>query len=397
MTNLIALNEIVEINPRIPKELSAMRDQRVAFVPMAAVSEDGSICSESERPLSDVMKGYTYFQKGDVLLAKITPCFENGKAAVVQGLLHDTGFGSTEFHVLRPSKEVDANYLFYQVWNPVFRFVGEKNMTGTAGQKRVPTDFLKRYKIPLPSLNEQKRIAAILDKADTIRRKRQQAIKLADDFLHATFLDMFGDPVTNPKWWPIKPLRLSLLNSRNGLSRRAKYGDSRESIVLRLQDIRPDNIRIDAPNRITLSNTEKDRYKLSNGDIAFIRVNGNSEYVGRSSVFKGYSEPVYFNDHIIRLRFSKNYCPEFLSYIFNSRAGKNLIANQVKTSAGQYTISQEGIENIQLVMPPRTLQDGFVRVGNELSIQTAKKSQSEILAEKLFLSLAHRASRGELE
>ncbi len=101
--------------------------------------------------------------------------------------------------MLRPGKDVDAKYLFYQLWNPVFRFVGEKNMTGTAGQKRVPVDFLRRYEIPLPPLPEQKRIAAILDKADAIRRKRQQAIKLADEFLRATFLDIFGDPVTNPK------------------------------------------------------------------------------------------------------------------------------------------------------------------------------------------------------
>lgn len=82
-------------------------------------------------------------------------------------------------------------------------------MTGTAGQKRVPVDFLKRYEIPLPPLPEQKRISAILDKADAIRRKRQQAIQLADDLLRSVFLDMFGDPVTNSKTWislPIKDL-----------------------------------------------------------------------------------------------------------------------------------------------------------------------------------------------
>jgi len=92
------------------------------------------------------------------------------------------------------------------IWNPRFRFFAKKNMTGTAGQKRVPVDYVKRYTIPLPPLAEQERIAAILDQADAVRQKRQQALALTDEFLQATFLDMFGDPVTNPKGWDVVPL-----------------------------------------------------------------------------------------------------------------------------------------------------------------------------------------------
>ncbi len=157
----------------MPKGLS---DEGVAsFLPMAAVSEDGLIAFEEERPVREVRKGYTYFERGDVLVAKITPCFENGKATRTSALRKPFGFGSTEFHVLRAGNEIDPSYLFHMIWNSKFRTVGMNNMTGSAGQKRVPADFLKRLEIPLPPLPEQRRIAAILDKADALRRKRRNS------------------------------------------------------------------------------------------------------------------------------------------------------------------------------------------------------------------------------
>jgi type I restriction enzyme S subunit len=220
---LVDIGDVAFINPRLPKDTD--ESQEVTFLGMASISEDGTILNQEQRVLSDTKKGFTYFECNDVLLAKITPCFENGKAVHLSKLNSQIGFGSTEFHVLRPHEGVlDAKYLFYMVWSKPFRFYGEHSMSGAAGQKRVSADFIKGYKIPLPfpedskkSIKEQKRIADILDKADGIRRKRQQAIDLADEFLRATFLDMFGDPVTNPKEWPARPWRevLRIVNGRN--------------------------------------------------------------------------------------------------------------------------------------------------------------------------------------
>ena len=201
----VPLAQITQINPKLPKDTD--ESQHVSFLALASVSEDGRILEQETRVLAETKKGYTYFERGDVLLAKITPCFENGKAALVDNLEYQIGYGSTEFHVLRADPELlDSKYLFYMVWSDQFRFLGEKSMQGAAGQKRVSADFVKQFEIPLPPLAEQKRIAAILDKADALRRKRQQAIDLADQFLRSVFFDMFGDPVTNPKGWPTKPL-----------------------------------------------------------------------------------------------------------------------------------------------------------------------------------------------
>lgn len=202
----VSLSSVVEINPRMPKGHGLREGDPVGFLAMADISEDGHVLQVQQRSFGDVRKGYTPFQNGDVLLAKITPCFENGKAALIAGIDSAWGFGSTEFHVLRPSAAIDGRYLFHLVWNERFRAVGARNMTGSAGQKRVPASFLESQEIALPSLTEQKRIAAILDKVDGIRRQRREALALTDEFLRAIFLEIFGDPAINPKGMPAKPL-----------------------------------------------------------------------------------------------------------------------------------------------------------------------------------------------
>ena len=190
ITRRVRLGDLVEISPSVRPV--GRPDDLVSFIAMADVSEEGYVASIQQRPLSEVQKGYTAFRQGDVLLAKITPCFENGKAALVADLPTEYGFGSTEFHVLRPGKDVDPKFLFHLIWNRRFRRLGTGRMTGSAGQKRVPTGFLADYELLLPSLEQQRRIATILDKANHLRRMREEAIHLADEFLRATYLDLVG-------------------------------------------------------------------------------------------------------------------------------------------------------------------------------------------------------------
>jgi type I restriction enzyme S subunit len=193
MIQYASIADAADVNPRLPRDLASERNRKVSFVPMANVSEDGFIEQEDERLLGDVVKGYTYFRRGDVLLAKITPCVQNGKAAHAAALRHEIGFGTTEFHVLRPKPDTDGRYLFYMIWNPVFRYVAERNMTGSAGQKRVPTDFVKRFQIPFPPLADQKRIAAILDQADVIRHLRRRAIETLPSLRLSMFYRSFHE------------------------------------------------------------------------------------------------------------------------------------------------------------------------------------------------------------
>ena len=120
MTPRVALGDVAEINPPLPLSARKMNpEEMVPFIPMAAVSVDGGVRYDERRPVSSLLQGYTSFVRGDVLLAKITPCLENGKAADLSDLPSEFGFGSTEFHVLRAGAELDVRYLFHLVCNPV--------------------------------------------------------------------------------------------------------------------------------------------------------------------------------------------------------------------------------------------------------------------------------------
>jgi len=340
------------------------------------------------------MKGYTYFQKGDVLLAKITPCFENGKAAVVRGLPHDTGFGSTEFHVLRPSDKVDVKYLFYQIWNPAFRFVGEKNMTGTAGQKRVPTDFLKRHKIPLPPLAEQKRIAAILDKADAIRRKRQAAIKLADDFLRAAFLDMFGDPVTNPKGWPVGTIRELISEAKYGTAKKASPTKGKFP-MLRMNNITySGEMDFTDLKYVDLEKKEEDKYLARRGDLLFNRTN-SKELVGKTAVFEA-DTPMAIAGYLIRVRANEKATPHYISAYLNSRHGKQTLTEMCKSIVGMANINAQELQEIRILIPPANLQKRFSEIVRDVRAGIKRQLNAANAGDELFNSLTQRAFRGEL-
>ena len=151
------------VNPSGKKALSNPKTL-VNFLPMEKVSENGEYEQESEAEYQDVSTGYTYFEDNDVLVAKITPCFENGKGALVNNLKFGFGFGTTEFHVIRSYSQLMPKYLFYLTKTHLFRVTGEAFMEGAAGQKRVSTDFIKDFMMATPPLPDQTNIASFLDK-----------------------------------------------------------------------------------------------------------------------------------------------------------------------------------------------------------------------------------------
>jgi type I restriction enzyme S subunit len=157
------ISEITSVNPTIDKA-GIPDDLDISFVPMPAVqAESGIIDVSGKRKFLEVKKGYTPFLEGDVLFAKITPCMENGKMAVVPEVRNGIGFGSTEFHVLRAFSGVAAKYVYYYVSSQAFRREAEHNMSGAVGQRRVTTPFLSACEVPLPPTNEQHRIVAKIE------------------------------------------------------------------------------------------------------------------------------------------------------------------------------------------------------------------------------------------
>ena len=160
------LGECCSINPRRPN-INLHDTDKVSFVPMSAVSENGHLVDMIDEEYGKVKKGFTYFENNDVLFAKITPCMENGKGAIAHGLTNGIGMGSTEFHVLRPIDEISSPYwLLALTQMPVFRERAAKNMSGTGGQKRVGASYLEHFMVGLPSIEEQRHFETIYKQAD---------------------------------------------------------------------------------------------------------------------------------------------------------------------------------------------------------------------------------------
>ncbi len=157
------LKNYLQLNPSKKIVSITSSEDMVSFVPMEAISELGEL-ELQERKYKDVSSGFTYFSDGDVVLAKITPCYENGKAGVMKGLKNGFGFGTTEFMVMRPSSKILADYLYYVVFSDKFRKMGEVEMRGTAGQKRVTSSFVMNYELSIPDIKTQEKIVLELNK-----------------------------------------------------------------------------------------------------------------------------------------------------------------------------------------------------------------------------------------
>ena len=188
------LPEIVEVNPRPVKTDLPPLDTLVSFVPMAAVDAEKCAITDAEiKPLRDVLKGFTPFRNKDILFAKITPCMENGKIVMAEGLTNGIGYGSTEFHILRPKeKSVISEWLLWFVRRAEFRNKAKAAFTGTAGQQRVPTNFLLNIKVPLPPLKLQEAFSRRINDVTTLNSKLSQSTEQLNKLYNAVIALSFG-------------------------------------------------------------------------------------------------------------------------------------------------------------------------------------------------------------
>ena len=187
------LGDCCTINPKKGEDKRLHQELIVSFVPMPAVSEKGEIDASEKKSYDEVKTGFTYFAEQDVLFAKITPCMENGKGAVAKGLCNGIGFGSTEFHVLRPIKGVSNPYWLYTVTAfKQFRMDAASNMTGSAGQRRVPASFLDAYKVSLPPIELQHKFATFVEQVDKSKFEIQKSLEKLEILKKSLMQQYFG-------------------------------------------------------------------------------------------------------------------------------------------------------------------------------------------------------------
>jgi len=367
------LGEACQLNPRRDNLNGISPETCVTFVPMPAVDATlGAITNAATRPLKDVCKGYTTFRTGDVIMAKITPCMENGKAAIVGDLENGLGFGSTEFHVLRPNGVALAEYLYHFIRQESFRKLAESNMTGSVGQRRVPADFLRDVPIPLPPLDEQRRIAAKLDdlvgRVAATRERLDRVPAILRRFRQSVLSAAVSGRLTGEENAAPLVSIADVAEIRGGIQKqpsRAPTANPRR--YLTVAHVKRDWIDFDNPRYFEVSDEELERWRLRNGDVLVIEGNGSPSEIGRAALFRGELDDCVHQNHVIRIRpDSSGLRSEYLNLFLNSPQGQFEVQERSHTTAGLYSLSVGKIKEISVPLWPTSVQDDLVENANQL-------------------------------
>ncbi len=382
----VPLGEICTINPRTIRGEHA-DDILVSFVPMSALDERlGVIKCTDQRPLAEVSKGYTSFRNGDVLFAKITPCMENGKAAVAQGLANGIGRGSTEFYVLRPGERVLAEYIYWFVRQARFREEAKRSFNGTGGQQRVPKSFMESVSIPLPSLVVQRRIVGVLNRAARIEQLRTQADKRLREFIRALFVEMFGDPATNPMGWEVQRLGdLATLGPQYGANACSAALLKDQPRYVRITDIQEGGGLSNEPVGINAPDWEP--YRLVDGDLLFAR---SGATVGKTYIHRGENGLCVFAGYLIRFRLDPNRLHPHVAFAFTQTSYFSDWVRSKRRTAAQPNINGREYASLELPVPDLRLQTQFVHILNQAAAVQQLGKQATNDAAALAASLLDR-------
>lgn len=368
---VVKLKDICTINPKAP---TLSDDMLVSFVPMPKVGENGEFDPTDTREYGTVKKGFTSFRNGDVLFAKITPCMENGKGAIARSLVNGYGFGSTEFHVLRPNSDmVTSEWLYYLMSWTEFRKNAESNMTGSAGQKRVPKSFLEQYEINLPSIEEQGRITNQLDVLVHLISLRKEQLAKLDELVKARFVEMFGDPDTNPMGWNEDVLSVHL-EVIGGYAFRSDKFEDKGIPVLRIGNI--NSGRFLPVNMVYWKDDPVlDRYKMYPGDLVMSLTGtvGKDDYGNVCILGNDYAE-YYLNQRNAKLNLKQTLNKHYLSEMLKFSAIKKRLTG-ISRGVRQANISNKDILSLCVPIPHIELQDRF-----EAFIEQTDKSKLTIQA-----------------
>jgi type I restriction enzyme S subunit len=445
-TNLIPANWVTTclgdlglISPRneAPDEAAA------GFVPMAEIeAKFGLPHGFEERKWADIKSGYTHVANGDVVLAKITPCFENGKSAAITGLPNQLGAGTTELHVFRQlGHVVELDYVLAFLKSESFIQAGAPRMTGTAGQKRVPADYFALSPFPLPPLAEQKRIVAKVNELMTLcdeleaRQAKETKLKrtavasalhhLAEaktpeettgrwTLLGQRFSELFDDLETikalrevlielalqgrftssiGISQWP-KKIFSEVAEIRSGVTKGRKLQGAEIISVpyLRVANVQRGFVDTKEVKSIEIGAHELDRFSLRRGDVLQIE-GGDWDKVGRAALWNGEIDPCVHQNHVFSSRPADGLMPEFVVLWMNSPETKRYFISCSKQTTNLASINKTQLSNTPIVVPPLAEQKRIVAKVDELMALCDRLEEQvregERLSFELMASMVH--------
>jgi len=275
-----------------------------------------------------------------------------------------------------------------------FHFLKSTDMYFLASSTTVPSlrkSTLESIAISLPPLPEQRRIAAILDKADALRAKRREAIAKLDQLLQSVFLDMFGDPVANPREWPIGCIGDMLESVKYGTSEKASPDGPVP--ILRMNNITAiGEMELTDLKYVNLPTKELEKYLVRPGDLLFNRTN-SKELVGKTAVYDG-PEPMAFAGYLVRGRVSDRYSPEYISAYLNSRWGKQKLRGMCKSIVGMANINAQEFAGISIAIPSSEAQQRFARLVSGMRARKRDLREQMRAFNRLFSALQSNAFSG---
>lgn len=300
------------------------------------------------------------------------------------------------FKVL-PNSDIDPEYLFFALKNALAEL---SSKTHGSTMKHVVRGDFESTQVNVPPIAEQRRLVDLLSRAEGIVRLRREAEKKAAELIPALFLDMFGDPATNPKGW--------VMSTLGDVVEEFRYGTSQKSgpaglPVLRIPNVIGDQLKPADMKFVAVSEAEASRLRLRDGDMLFVRTNGNPDYVGRSAVFDstvmksaGFDgENALYASYLIRARVQRNVIePSFLQTYLSSIEGRRRLKERCRTSAGQFNINIEGLSSIPVPVPLKELQTQFVKRSQNISGHLEQQSTATAKAQSTFEALLAQAFSG---
>ena len=330
---------------------------------------------------------------GDILVSHINSEKHLAKCAIFESDRSDIVHGMNLL-CLRPNYEVVfPKYLFHYLSSPEFLKFIPAITKKSVNQASFTVSAFKDLEIPLPSLAEQKRIAAILDKADAIRRKRQQAIQLADDFLRAVFLEMFGDPVTNPKGWEVARLG-DVVESQLGkmLSQKAKEGKSPKK-YLRNANVRWRKFSLDDLLEMDFNSKELKKFELKNGDL-LVCEGGD---VGRCSIWRDNIADCYYQKALHRVRPSYEVLtPEYLQEYFFWMSKRGGLTDSVSEVTFSH-LTAEKLKELRIPLPPIDFQIQFSCKYRKIDALMSRYESVVSVENDNFSSISQKAFSGAIK
>jgi type I restriction enzyme, S subunit len=401
---------LIDLNPK-----NDIADDALAgFMPMSFLGKDFLDIPKFEPcQWGEIKKSYTHFADGDVLLAKITPCFENGKAGIPSGLPNGVGAGSSEYFVCRTRSQVILpKYLLAYFKTPDFLQLGEAQMTGSVGHKRVPKNYLLDKQIPLAPLNEQKRIADKLDrllaKVDACRERCDRIPLILKRFRQSVLAAATSGELTEDwrekhkllsDWQPVTFGNIGEVSG--GLSKTPKRSilEMRKP-YLRVANVYANRLELDDVAEIGLSKAEYAKTKLTIGDLLIVEGNGSLDQIGRAAIWNGKIADCVHQNHIIRWRADGRTLPKFALFWLLSPLGRSALVDVASSTSGLHTLSISKISALSLMLPTLDEQQEIVRRVEKLfafadrlesRYQTARAK-----CEQLTPALLEKAFQGEL-